>query len=248
MRNVRWKRSILPVVVGERGAVSRWVMPFSRQILSNSTSVSDRPNRPVNTLPLSVNISSGTPWRLQGLDEEPAHRAGGGPRHHPRTHAKPGVVIDPGQHLAFRAVRQQHPTHHVHLPQLHRPAPLPALIGRQLLRAAPRLDQARPCATPDRSPTRDGSGSTPSRASRCAIRAGPQPGRSRRSSSTRASTSARHLQRRSTRPVRPVRQPLQARLPHNGPTTHSTVSRCTPNFSATSVTRSPSRRIATTAS
>ena len=28
----------LPVLVGDAGAVSRWVMPFLRQILSNSTS------------------------------------------------------------------------------------------------------------------------------------------------------------------------------------------------------------------
>jgi hypothetical protein len=34
-RNVLWKRSILPVVVGEYGAVSRCLMPFSLQIRSN---------------------------------------------------------------------------------------------------------------------------------------------------------------------------------------------------------------------
>ena len=37
-RRVRWKRSIFPVVVGERTPVSRCVMPFWRQIRSNSTS------------------------------------------------------------------------------------------------------------------------------------------------------------------------------------------------------------------
>jgi hypothetical protein len=37
-RKLRWKRSILPVVVGERGAVNKCSMPFSRQIRSNSTS------------------------------------------------------------------------------------------------------------------------------------------------------------------------------------------------------------------
>ena len=51
----------LPVVVGERGSVCRWVMPFSRQTRSKSTSTGGRVNRPVNTLPLSVKISSGTP-------------------------------------------------------------------------------------------------------------------------------------------------------------------------------------------
>jgi hypothetical protein len=36
-------------VVGERGLVNRWVMPFSRQIRSNSTSAGrGLPKRPVN--------------------------------------------------------------------------------------------------------------------------------------------------------------------------------------------------------
>ena len=37
-------------------------MPFWRQIRSNSTSDGVEECRPVNTLPLSVNTSSGTPW------------------------------------------------------------------------------------------------------------------------------------------------------------------------------------------
>jgi hypothetical protein len=61
-RSVLWNRSTLPVVVGDRGAVSRCLMPFSRHIRSNSTSAVPLPNRPVNTLPLSVRIWSGTPW------------------------------------------------------------------------------------------------------------------------------------------------------------------------------------------
>jgi hypothetical protein len=60
--SVWWNRSTLPVVVGECGLVSRWMMPFSRQIRSNSTSPPrGRPNRPVNCLPLSVSTSSGMP-------------------------------------------------------------------------------------------------------------------------------------------------------------------------------------------
>jgi hypothetical protein len=35
---VRWNRSILPVVVGDRTLVKQQVMPFWRQIRSNSTS------------------------------------------------------------------------------------------------------------------------------------------------------------------------------------------------------------------
>jgi hypothetical protein len=37
-RRLWWNRSILPVVVGDRGAVWRWEMPFSLQIRSNNTS------------------------------------------------------------------------------------------------------------------------------------------------------------------------------------------------------------------
>jgi hypothetical protein len=49
-----WNRSTFPVVVGERTAVSRWVIPFSRKIRSNNTSPGvGRPNRPVSCLPLS---------------------------------------------------------------------------------------------------------------------------------------------------------------------------------------------------
>ena len=56
-------RSIFPVVVGDLGLVSRWVMPFSRQIRSNSTSAGrGRPNRPVNCLPLSLSTSAGIPY------------------------------------------------------------------------------------------------------------------------------------------------------------------------------------------
>jgi hypothetical protein len=57
-----WNRSILPVVVGERGLVSRWVMPLSRHSFSNITSTGNgRVCRPVNCRPLSVSTSNGAP-------------------------------------------------------------------------------------------------------------------------------------------------------------------------------------------
>ena len=62
-RSVLCHRSTLPVVVGDRGAVRRCLMPFSRQIRSNKTSIGLAENRPVSTRPLSVKTSSGTPWR-----------------------------------------------------------------------------------------------------------------------------------------------------------------------------------------
>ena len=54
--------STLPMVVGEYGLVSSCLIPFLRQIRSNSTSAGrGLPNRPVNTFPLSVSTSSGMP-------------------------------------------------------------------------------------------------------------------------------------------------------------------------------------------
>jgi hypothetical protein len=54
LRRVLWDRSTLPVVVGERGAVSRCLIPFSLHMRSKSTSPVPGPKRPVKTLPLSV--------------------------------------------------------------------------------------------------------------------------------------------------------------------------------------------------
>src|SRR5439155_26964252 len=108
-RSVRCSRSILPVVWGRLGAVSRWSIPFSRQIRSNRTSVSLRPNRPVNTFPLSVRTSWGTPW-LRMASAKWAHTARGGrSEHHPGTDHEPGVVVQTGQDLALGAVLQQDP-------------------------------------------------------------------------------------------------------------------------------------------
>jgi hypothetical protein len=43
----------LPVVVGERTLVNRWMIPRSRHSRSNTTNPGGRENRPVKTLPLS---------------------------------------------------------------------------------------------------------------------------------------------------------------------------------------------------
>ena len=48
---------------GEYGAVSRWLIPLSVQIRPAITGPGPRPNRAVNTLPLSVKIAPGTPCR-----------------------------------------------------------------------------------------------------------------------------------------------------------------------------------------
>ena len=60
-RRVRWNLSIFPVVVGDRGKVSRCSMPYSRQIASNNTSTGGVKNRAVKTRALSVSSCSGGP-------------------------------------------------------------------------------------------------------------------------------------------------------------------------------------------
>jgi hypothetical protein len=76
----------------------------------------------------------------QDLIRDPmgAHRFGQSVTHRPRRrsshhlgrHTEPGVIVDPGHHLQLGAIRQEHPTHDVHLPQLHRPGPLPPPVIR----------------------------------------------------------------------------------------------------------------------
>ncbi len=102
--SVLWNRSTLPVVVGDRGAVNRWRMPFSRQIRSNSTSPVPGPKRPVNTLPLSVRIASGTPWaRIACANASHTGRAVAR-RTTTRRHTEPRVVVDAG-HDRSRSTR-----------------------------------------------------------------------------------------------------------------------------------------------
>jgi hypothetical protein len=79
--SVWWSLSILPVVMGDLGLVSRWVMPFSRQIRSNSTSAGrGLPDRPVNCLPLSVRTSRGIPYSaMAAVNARQTARDGAGP-------------------------------------------------------------------------------------------------------------------------------------------------------------------------
>ena len=64
----------------------------------------------------------------QAFEEGLAHGARRGSMDERGDDAEPRVVVDPGDHLALGAVLEEHPTHHVHLPQLHGPRPLPALV------------------------------------------------------------------------------------------------------------------------
>jgi hypothetical protein len=136
-------RSILPVVVGEGGLVSRWVMPFSRQIRSNSTSAGrGLPNRPVNTLPLNVrqHLSRHAIGAHRG-HERRAHRPAGGPQHTGGDDTEPGVVVDPSDDLAFAAIGQEQACGDIELPQLHRYRAFPPPVLLTALTAWHRFDQ-----------------------------------------------------------------------------------------------------------
>jgi hypothetical protein len=135
-------RSIFPVVVGERGLVSRWVMPFSRQIRSNSTSAGrGLPNRPVNCLPLSESTSPGHPVAAHRFHERQPNRPCGGAQHDGSDHAVPGMLIDPGDHLALTAAGQEQAGTHIQLPQLHRRRTFPPNVLITAPAARDRLDE-----------------------------------------------------------------------------------------------------------
>jgi len=68
--------------------------------------------------------------------------------HQPGAHAHPGMVIDPGQRLGRRAIRQWKPAHHIHLPQLHRRATFPAFPLARTPIPQTRIDHRRPHQRP----------------------------------------------------------------------------------------------------
>ena len=187
-----WNRSIFPVVVGDRGWVSRWAMPLSRQIRSNSTSP-PLPNRSVNCLPLSVRTSPGprtgaapqrTPGRPPGRWPGPPPRRSRstGNGHRPRSRPWPQSPVG-----------QERPADDVHLPQRHRLIPLPPQVA--VLRPLPacRLDQPVPDQDPvDAHPRRrrPHPGLPQPMRQLVTSRSGPHLGCSRRISHTAASTCA----------------------------------------------------------
>jgi hypothetical protein len=132
--------------VGDLGLVSRWVMPFSRQIRSNSTSAGrGLPNRPVNCLPLNVRQDlTGNAELPQRGGERQADGPPGGPGHDRCDDAVPGMVIDAGDDLGLGAAGQERPADDVQLPQRHRLIPLPPPVAAPGPLARLRLDQAVP--------------------------------------------------------------------------------------------------------
>jgi hypothetical protein len=52
------------------------------------------------------------------------------------------MIIDPGHDLDLGTAGQEDPAHHVHLPQVHRPRPLPPPVILPAPAPLARLDQA----------------------------------------------------------------------------------------------------------
>ncbi|MGI5236691.1 hypothetical protein [Dactylosporangium sp. CA-139066] len=80
--------------------------------------------------------------RLQRRHERQAHRPAGSPAHHGREHAVPGMVVHSGDDLRLGAAGEHHPADDVHLPQLHRPVPLPTGVVLPTPTTRHRVDQA----------------------------------------------------------------------------------------------------------
>lgn len=83
----------------------------------------------------------GHPEPLQPVGEGQAHRAAGGPADDLGDDAEPGMVVDPGDDLGFGAIGEHDPADDVHLPQLHRPSPLPPHIVPAAPATLGRFDQ-----------------------------------------------------------------------------------------------------------
>ena len=81
------------------------------------------------------------PVLLQGGDKDLADAAGIGPLDQPSHDAEPRMVIDAGHDLQLAAIGEPDPAHHVQLPQLHRPVPLPPPVVRPATPTGDRLDQ-----------------------------------------------------------------------------------------------------------
>ena len=83
----------------------------------------------------------GHPPAREGGHEVLTDRARRGPGHDPVADEEAAVVVDAGEDLGLGAVGGEYRAHHVHLPELHGPAPLPALVGAQHLAALALDDQ-----------------------------------------------------------------------------------------------------------
>lgn len=76
------------------------------------------------------------------VGESQTHRPAGLPRHNGGDHTETGMVIYPGDHFGFAAVGQLDAADDVHLPQFHRPVPLPPDVITPAPASFAAIDQA----------------------------------------------------------------------------------------------------------
>ena len=141
MRRLWWNRSILPVVVGERTAVSVGdpVLPAD-PVEQDLDGLGSEPAR--EDLAVVGEDLVGDPVATKRGREHRTHRLGSRPRDQAGCDAVAAVVIDPGDDLQLGIVVEHDAAHHVHLPQLHGPRTLPAAELVTATASAPELDQA----------------------------------------------------------------------------------------------------------
>ena len=198
-----------PVVVGEYGLVEQVLNP----VISADPVEHDRARPAAEPRGEHLAVIGQDllrhPMAAQRPGQRQAHRPGRGPQHHLRAHDEPGVVIDAGHDLDLGAAGQVHPAHHVHLPQLHRPAPLPAPVILPPPLALLRIHQAMPDQRPvHRRPPRQRHHPRPLQLPADPRRPPPRmiPPHAHDPRLHRGG----HLMRARRRPRRPVRQPAQA--------------------------------------
>lgn len=103
------------------------------------------------------------PWPIAAhhLGKRLAGPTAVGHRHHLGDHHEPGMIIDPGDQLAFPAVSQRDIADDVELPQVHRQLTLPAL-ELSLVLLGLRIHQTVACHDPmHRRPSRNGTDALP---------------------------------------------------------------------------------------
>jgi hypothetical protein len=134
VRNARWNRSILPVVVGEYGG---------GQPMLDAVLPADPVEEHLHILdpePASEHLAvigehfMRHPMSAHRRGERLTHRPRRRPRHQRGADTKPRVIIDPGQRLQLGPIHQGDSADHIELPQLHR---RPAFPTPPLLRPTP---------------------------------------------------------------------------------------------------------------
>ncbi len=245
-RSVLCHRSTLPVVVGDRGAVRMWVIPFSVTDPIEQHRSRARPEPGGEHLAVVGQDLFGHPMDVIAWLERVAHRPRRRPSARPSRTRRTGVVIDPRHDLRLGPIDDAHPADDVHLPQLHRPRSFPPLVIRPLPLPSLRRHQTRDesgNAPPTSAPATDHTPPDRARTGSCAAPTPDAPDASPRSAPRPPGPSdADTTTAWSCDPANPASPSAAYRRNHS-----CTVWRATPYRRATSVTVAPSLRTSNTA-